>query len=289
MPSGCYPAPTNCLGFLLSLLLLPSLIAQSQGEIIELYSGSGLPSLQPWLSYADDRLISGGTASQSTASGGVQLATDLPVSAGYSNHNVLSQLKNPNFPELVRSQGFQLTFRNQILSEQHGSIHRAGWSVLLLGQDRKGVELGFWENEIWAQSQSPLFQHGEGVSFDTRIARDYRLQILGDRYALAADGLTILEGDVKDYSSFGNPYNLPNFLFFGDNTSSAGGTSILGKVSLQTGISSIPEPSSLPLIAAAMICLRFGNRWRSPQAVGNPASCESRCRSRKGEAKKIPS
>lgn len=266
MPFGCPPTPTNCLGFLLGLLLLPSLIPQSQGEIIELYSGDGLPSLQPWLSYADDRLITGGTASQTTVSGGVRLATDLPVSAGYSNHNFLSQLKNPNFPELVRSQGFQLTFRTQVLTEQHGSIHRAGWSVLLLGQDRKGVELGFWENEIWAQTQSPLFQHGEGVAFDTRIARDYHLQILGDRYALAADGVTILEGDVKDYSSFGTPYSLPNFLFFGDNTSSAGGTSILGKVSLQTGISSIPEPSSLLLLAAAISCLRLGRRRRSPQA-----------------------
>lgn len=266
MPLGCSPKLSKCLGVLLSLVLLPSLLPQSQGEIIELYSGNGLPSLQPWLSYADDRLITGGTVSQTAVSGGVRLATDLPVSAGYSNHNFLSQLKNPNFPELVRSQGFQLTFRTQILSEQHGSIHRAGWSVLMLGQDRKGVELGFWENEIWAQTQSPLFQHGEGVTIDTRIARDYRLQILGDRYALAADGVTVLEGDVKDYSSFGTPYSLPNFLFFGDNTSSAGGSSILGKVSLQTGISSIPEPSSLAFIAAAMIYLRIGNRRRSNQA-----------------------
>jgi len=266
MPFGCPPNLTKYLGTLLSLLLLPSLIPQSQGEIIELYSGNGLPSLQPWLSYADDRLITGGTVSQTTVSDGVRLDTDLPVSAGYSNHNFLSQIKNPNFPQLVRSNGFQLTFRTQILSEQHGSIHRAGWSVLMLGQDRKGVELGFWENEIWAQTQSPLFQHGEGVTIDARIARDYRLQILGDRYALAADGVTVLEGDVKDYSSFGTPYSLPNFLFLGDNTSSAGGSAILGKVSLQTGISSIPEPSSLALIAAAMIYLRMGNRWRSNQA-----------------------
>ncbi|MFN5469717.1 MAG: hypothetical protein ACK5AM_16540 [Pirellulaceae bacterium] len=271
MPFGCPPTPTKCLGLLLSLLLFPLLIAPSQGEIIELYSGSGLPSLQPWLSYADDRLVSGGTVSQTTVSGGVRLATDLPVSAGYSNHNFLSQLKNPNFPELVRSQGFQLAFRTQILSEQHGSIHRAGWSVLLLGQDRKGVELGFWENEIWAQTQSPLFQHGEGVTIDTRITRDYRLQILGDRYALAADGLTILEGDVKDYSSFGTPYSLPNFLFLGDNTSSAGGAAILGSVSLQTGISSIPEPSSIAFVSGAIIYFRTRSRRRSNPAASDKA------------------
>ncbi|MFN9552520.1 MAG: hypothetical protein ACK56Q_19860, partial [Pirellulaceae bacterium] len=66
MPFGCPPTPTKCLGLLLSLLLFPLLIAPSQGEIIELYSGSGLPSLQPWLSYADDRLVSGGTVSQTT-------------------------------------------------------------------------------------------------------------------------------------------------------------------------------------------------------------------------------
>jgi hypothetical protein len=263
MQFRCFTKPTKCIGILVSLLLLPSLIPQSQGEIIELYSGSGLPSAQPWLSYADDRLATGGSVSQTAVTGGVRLATDLPVSAGYSNYNFLSQLKNPSFPQLIRSQGFQIEFRTQIVSEQHGSIHRAGWSVLLLGQDRKGVELGFWENEIWAQTQSPLFQHGEGTTIDTRIARDYQLLILGDRYALAADGVKILEGEVKDYSSFGTPYSLSNFLFLGDNTSSAGGTSILGKVTLQTGISSIPEPSSLALAAAAMLYLRIGHRRRS--------------------------
>ncbi|MFN9593196.1 MAG: hypothetical protein ACK56G_10865 [Pirellulaceae bacterium] len=116
-----------------------------------------------------------------------------------------------------------------------------------------------------------MFQHGEGVTIDTRITRDYRLQILGDRYALAADGLTILEGDVKDYSSFGTPYSLPNFLFLGDNTSSAGGAAILGSVSLQTGISSIPEPSSIAFVTGAIITFRTRSRRRSNPAASDKA------------------
>ncbi len=101
-------------------------------------------------------------------------------------------------------------------SESHTSNDRAGFSVTMLGNDGSGIELGFWANEVWAQNANPMFTHGEGVSIDTTIARNYRLQVQGNNYALLSGADTLLAGSVRDYRSSGLvPYNLPNFLFLG--------------------------------------------------------------------------
>ena len=141
---------------------------------------------------------------------------------------VSSGSATPGFPTLDRSTGFQVNFNLQLESESHSSNHRAGFSVIILANDAKGVELGFWQNEIWAQSDDltgGLFRHAEGAVFATNAGlTDYQVTMIGDTYTLAANGLPILTGPLRDYSAFDgfpDPYETPSFLFIGDDTTSA--------------------------------------------------------------------
>jgi hypothetical protein len=100
--------------------------------------------------------------------------------------------------------------------------------LIILDKDAKGIELSFWENEIWAQNDDQtggLFKHGEGVPFQTDAGlTDYQLTIIGETYTLAANSQQILSGPIRDYSKFDgfpDPYESPNFLFLGDDTTSS--------------------------------------------------------------------
>src|SRR5215211_7472575 len=53
------------------------------------------------------------------------------------------------FPILDPTTGFQLNFTMQVESETHVNKNRAGFSVIVLDQNAKGIEISFWENEIW--------------------------------------------------------------------------------------------------------------------------------------------
>jgi hypothetical protein len=155
----------------------------------------------------------------------------------------------PGFPILDRTAGFQVNFVIQVENESHTNNNRAGFNVIILSEDAKGIELAFWQNEIWAQNDDTtggLFKHGEGIAFATTTGlKDYQLMIANDTYTLAANTETILTGPLRDYKNFDgfpDPYQTPNFLFFGDNTTSAESRVRLGLVSV-TGTE--------PLIATA--------------------------------------
>jgi PEP-CTERM motif len=173
---------------------------------------------------------------------------------------IFSTFKNGAFPALNRNVGVELNFSLIIPSESHSNNNRAGFSAILLGSDQKGIELGFWTNEIWAQSSSPLFQHAEGVAIDTSISRNYRLQILNDAYTLVEGSNSLLSGNVRNYSSFGAPYSLSSFLFLGDDTSSGSADITLGAVSLQSDLSVVPEPSSILLLAGGIVVAMIRRR-----------------------------
>jgi hypothetical protein len=134
----------------------------------------------------------------------------------------------PEFPILNRVDGFQVRFVLQIEEETHESGHRAGFSLIVLGEDTKGIELAFWEDQIWAQGDDGtggLFRRAETAPYATTSGLiEYQLMIQGDTYTLMAEGIPILSGPVRDYSAFSgfpDPYETPNFLFLGDDTTSA--------------------------------------------------------------------
>ena len=227
------------------VVLLP--VAGAQATSIILYDDTDpvnpTPGVQDWLVAGSDSLVSGGTASEAAVTGGVRLVTDTAVSAGYSNYfPLVNTLKNSNFPVLDRSLGFSLSFELQVDSEAHSlSNDRAGFSVILLDKDNIGIELGFWEDEIWPQN--PNFTHGQGVNFGTTASQvSYELLIQNNQYFLSADTVPILDGFLVEYTAPTVPYQLPNYLFLGDDTGSAGADITLGEVVLTTNPAAVPAP-----------------------------------------------
>jgi len=230
---------------------------------LTLYDGSlgGTPNSQGSLAFGTVPPFLGTPATQ-TASGGVtNLVSTVASPGGYSNHNNLSPtLVNSSFPTLDRSTGYTISFDVQINSENHsgsdkdgdGLGDRAGFSVIAMSSDLQGIELGFWNNEIWAQETGTappsaggtLFTHDdlERAFVDTTAMTSYDLTILGNDYHLFADGSLILSGTLRNYSAFDSasaglpydPYETPNLVFLGDNTSSAGANINLEFVSVTT-------------------------------------------------------
>jgi hypothetical protein len=209
------------------------------------------PEQQGWLAFGGQA----STASRFSQAGSTQLKTQRATIAGYSNYQFQQPtLVNPAFPELDRTTGYTVRFEVKINQETHsgsdknrdGIGDRAGFSVIVISNDQKGIELGFWKddpnpnitNRIWAQQdglvpppKGKLFTHtAEGVSFRTEDLTRYELKVKGNYYQLRVNGSTqpILKGSLRDYTSFDykankpplpfNPYATPNFLFFGDDT-----------------------------------------------------------------------
>ncbi len=181
------------------------------------------------------------SASQSYAAGVTTLDTTAVQSdqAGYFANEQT---------ELDRQSGYTVHLTVQILEESHASRHRAGFSLIVLSSDLQGIELGFWSNEIWAQEggTTNIFTHAEGVIFDTTADLiPYDLHISGDGYTLSTGGSEILAGALRDYTAFDkliDPYETPNLLFIGDNTSRAQAKVNIAYVALQT----ISIPTSTP-------------------------------------------
>jgi hypothetical protein len=223
------PIVTLC-AFLLTLAALvgllatlsPPVAAAETMETVVLYDGS-LGTLPGAQGFAYVAYPSGPT--QTISNGGTILDTTAANSyyAGYFTQSAL-------MPTLDHTAGYTVTFTARVLAETHASNDRAGFSIIVLGDDDggtetvQGIELAFWEGEIWAQEDDPLFTHGEGVAFATTTTTSYELAILDSAYTLYGDGTAILAGPIRDYTAFSgfpDPYETPNFLFLGDDTSSA--------------------------------------------------------------------
>lgn len=235
----------------------------------------------PWFYYQSTTQFLGGTATNSVVSGGTRLVTDNSAYAGYINYQIGGTPTNPqlttlnnNFPVLDRTTGYVISFTARLESETTRTAtankngdnldDRAGFSVTIIGNDQRGIELGFWSDRIWAQNdgaaeptpnnlQNTLFTQGEGVNFNTTTqAVKYDLAVIGNTYSLFADNNRILTGNIRDYTAFQpssynvnslfgsitvnppDPYEQPNFVFFGDNTPTAGATVSISNVAVTT-------------------------------------------------------
>ncbi|MGV0027898.1 DUF4347 domain-containing protein [Phormidesmis priestleyi] len=210
---------------------------------------------QSWLSFNNLRSSSGtilpGSSTQSAGTSGTRLNTtgDIRNYAGYTNYQVnpdLSQsLKNPAFPVLDRTSGYSLSFNLQVLQESHTNNDR-GFAVTLLDKDTLGIELGFQfdgtNGRIFAQNLNAQnqFVGAESITFNTNALTAYKLTIQGNTYQLFANGTQVLTGGLRNYATwtssdgFPSPYTLPNFVFLGDNTTSAQGIFNVGQIALQT-------------------------------------------------------
>ena len=227
------------------------LTTSASAAVTALYDGSlntGTPDTQGFLYLTSPQV--GVQATQAFSSPVTTLDTTLQMSdyAGYFAEPGL-------YPPLDRAGGYQVLFTVQVITETHISRDRAGFSLLVMSSDKRGIELGFWAGEIWAQEggASQPFTHAEGAAFTTTADLiSYRLSVLGDRYTLATDGSTVLSGSLRDYTLAPppplplNPYNTPNLIFLGDDTSSAQARI---KFRYAAVINAPPFSVSLPLIS----------------------------------------
>lgn len=205
------------------------------------------PASQGWLAFANvvgatETVNSSGTVLDTTASN--------TIYAGYSNYNGAT-LVNPNFPILDNEAGYSISFNLQMLTESRTNQSRAGFSIVATSNDAtKAIELGFQltsstTGNIFAQS--PTFAAVENVTYNTNLAANYTLKVTGNTYQLLANGAEILTGSLRDYSGFSgpiDPYKTPNFIFLGDDTTSAQGRFNLSQVVVQTDtrVRFVPNP-----------------------------------------------
>ena len=192
-----------------------------------LYDGSlgNLPSDQsfnygelPFPPFAIQTISNGGVILDSTANNSIQ--------AGYGVTTSASVILNHN-------SGYKVTFQARVITQTAVKNDRAGFSVIVLSEDLQGIELGFWSDQIFAQEDdsqnaSDLFTRAETAVFDTMAAPTlYDLQIISGTYTLSNNGTTILNGRLRNYSNFEppflvpDPYETPDFIFLGDDTTSA--------------------------------------------------------------------
>ncbi len=214
------------------------------------YAGLGASDVR-WLGYGEIPLKFGFSA---TGVGTPSLNTDLGSGnkgyAGYSSYTLTASFKpelilvNSDFPILDRFTGFSVAF-NVAVTDESSNANRAGFSVLVISDDGKGIELGFKQEEssdrIFAQSED--FTEAEEVNIDISAMTHYVLTVQNDSYTLVADATDILTGELRHYNFNPNasspalpfnPYTSPYFVFFGDNTDQAHATFTLGTISIST-------------------------------------------------------
>ncbi|MEG4273641.1 MULTISPECIES: choice-of-anchor Y domain-containing protein, partial [unclassified Microcoleus] len=228
------------------------------------------PASQPWMALGNVNQANpfAGVVATQTLNGGSTTLNSLAnqsIYAGYSTHtlgipSLAFSPKNAAVPVLDRTLGYGVRFDVKINSESHsfadsdknadGLSDRAGFSLIAISSDgQKGVEIGFWDNEIWVQKDGiadagPLFTHDSANPSadrwfgDTTQLASYELTVLGENFTLFRNGTAILNNrPLRNYTSFTgaiNPYQTPNFLFFGDDTTSASASFELKNVAVKS-------------------------------------------------------
>jgi hypothetical protein len=233
--------------YVIAALWLLSLPARAD---ITLFDGtlSTTPNAQGWLYLTNP--IAGSSATQTPSSTGTTLDTTAATSDQAGYFAKLGSYSHPLLPVLDRTSGYMISFDMAVQAESHSSNDRSGFSLIVLSQDLKGIELEFWTNRVWAQADAPLFTQAEGVATDTTLATAYELAIAGDSYTLSSAGSTLLAGPLRDYSSFGAPYTTPSFLFMGDNSTTSNARVKLASVGVS--LASVPEPGTWRLFASGI-------------------------------------
>lgn len=182
------------------------------------------------------------------------------------------QLVNSGFPELNADEGYSIFFYVAINSLIEDNLDRAAFSILAISSNvTKGIELDFEEDLIFAQSNtlnstgaSEFVRAETSTPIVTGDSNSYELRVNPSTYELFANGDRVLDGSLRDYefdinatdpSLPFNPYETPNFLFFGDLTDEAAGEFTLGEVRVEVATASTPEANFT--LALALIGIGF--------------------------------
>ncbi len=258
---------------------------------INLYDGSSgaTPSnytSNPYLAFSSFSNMGGGGTQSANSGGLTTLDTNLPGYAGYSNYNTalnttngavtFNGFRNSAFPILDSIAGYTLSFTVKLNNSQTNNPYRAGFSALVVGNDRKGIEIGFRNPttpngvaDIFSQNDlnrtSPLTNPNSIGERNVNLGgilsnfTTYNLNVSGDNYTLTTGANTILSGLLRDYKNASTPgsdvYRTPNLIFLGDNTNFASASvgiqnmTLVTNAGIQTGspninAAAVPEPSN---------------------------------------------
>jgi Domain of unknown function (DUF4347) len=184
------------------------------GNIVNLYDSS--VDTLPTNSIPDSK---GWIYSATTTTGVVRTNTTGGTRIDTTGNNTVAQAGFANITQTLNNvSGYIVSFTAQVLAESHntstanknndGKDDRAGFSVLVVSSDNtKAIELGFWEDRIWAQEDGTtqinpslepddpiasnfrtLFTQAEYTSFNTKnTSVKYDLAIKDDTYTLVAN------------------------------------------------------------------------------------------------------
>ena len=130
-------------------------VATAQAQVLYDAAVGTLPDAQGW-SYLN---LGGTPAALTNESVFIDTSSAAGIQAGWAE---LAPVP------LNRTNGFTVLFTLQLESESHTTDNRAGLSVIVLGEDRRGIELGFWTGTV---SPKPI-----RLSSPTRKTRHSRRQ-----------------------------------------------------------------------------------------------------------------
>lgn len=156
---------------------------------------------------------------------------------------------------LNKGSGFIATFELQLLSSGIGN-DRAGFSVILLDFDRYGIEIGMGSNRLFAYNDDAAFTPGEGVDFDLTQMHKYEIKVGSGCYFVSIDGQFVLGGSQRLYNQSLPPYNTPNFIFVGDDTTRQSSLARFKSFSIE----SVPEPTTLAALGLGLFAVRRRRR-----------------------------
>ena len=227
-------------------LLAAAFAAQVSAEPVILYDGNlpSLPEDQGWIYRLDPPIRN--QSRQVLVDGAFNLNTsrNLADRAGYFVR-LPPMETHPQAPEaLNRQRGYRIGFTLRILSERRAAPNQeAGFSLIALSRDLLGVDLGFGVGEVFARSASfDRAEENRALPFPIdREYADFALDMRENEYRLSANGREILSGSLRNYSDAGEPHTVPNLLFFGDNSESAGASVNLRRFWIDTDTSA-PQP-----------------------------------------------
>jgi hypothetical protein len=233
----------------IAIVLGALIVSSASAQTTVLYNPAlgTTPTAQGWIPFA----AVGGTSTTNSTETTLDTTSSVSDRAGYSNYTLLGSLVNSSFPVLNPAVGFTLNFNMQVDSATDTDTTRAGFNVILLGSDAKGIEIGFWGNDVWSQALGFTSHAADDAFTTTGGFHQYALTILNGNYSLTADGTQILSGATQSYETSAIPYGLGNYVFLGDDNVTDSGAEEIKTVSI-----SVPEPMSsmlgLGLAAAAL-------------------------------------